>query len=293
MKSPIPWLVTAAGVCFGQGSPGGALQQLAAAEPPANSPIVLHYRETPIFLGPHEHSVTAIAFSPDGKTLATGASDGYLRFWDPATGRLKSIHGEDATRGIHGLAFSPDGRRVAVVGALFGKEAVLWDTTSGRIAQEFEEQAGSSSAASPDAAFIYKGKPINFRVLSIVAFSPDGRIAATAADGVVLRDAQSGSVVATLKQPAKGVKAIAFSPDGKTLATAADDKKVRLCSVPAGVLEATLDGPTQPLGAVAISPDGMRIVATGSGNRSILSRTPIGYLWAWERAGGPPRKTEI
>lgn len=296
MKSPATWIVTSAWFYFGYLSPELVLAQKAAAKPPTNPPIVLHYRETPIFLGPHEHSVAAIAFSPDGKTLATGAADGYLRLWDCATGRLTSIHGEDATRGIHGLAFSPDGRFVATVGGLFGKEAELWDTASGRIAREFEEQAGGLNAAGPDAApFIYKGKPIDFRVLHAVAFSPDGQILATAPDGVVLRDARSGSILATLKQPAKGVKAIAFSPDGKTLATAADDKKVRLWSVPAGALETTLAGPTQPLAAVAISPDGKRIVATGSGKRSILSRdeTPIGYLWSWDRPSGPARRIEI
>jgi WD40 repeat protein len=71
-----PWKMAAACVYFILLSPG---LLLATARPEANPPLVLQYRETPIFLGPHEHSVTAIAFSPDGKTLATGANDGYLR----------------------------------------------------------------------------------------------------------------------------------------------------------------------------------------------------------------------
>ncbi len=296
MKSSFPWFVTLAGICLGTWLLGLVLGQGVVAKPPATAPIVLHYKEGPTFLGPHEHNVTAIAFSPDGKTVATGSGDGYLRFWDVTTGRLRSMHADDATRGIDGLAFSPDGRQVAMVGGLFGREAMLWDAASGRIAREFEDPANAvySTASLRDTApFIYKGKPIVFRVLSAVAFSPDGRNLATAPDGVVLRDAQSGSVVATLDQPAKGVKAIAFSPDGKTLATAADDKKVRLWSVPGGALEATLDGPTQPLVSVAISPDGKRIVAASSGNRSLFDRTPVGYLWSWERSGGTARKMEI
>ena len=107
----------------------------ATAKTPANPPIVLQYREIPIFMGPHEHWVTAIAFSPDGKTLATGADDGYLRLWDAGTARLKSMHSDDASRGVNGLAYSPDGRQIAAVGGLFGKEALVWDTASGRIAQ--------------------------------------------------------------------------------------------------------------------------------------------------------------
>ena len=86
--------------------------------------------------------MATIAFSADGKTLATGSADGYLRLWDAATGQLRSIHGEDATRGIDGLAFSPDGRTIAAVGGMFGKEAELWDTASGRIVQEFAEPTG-------------------------------------------------------------------------------------------------------------------------------------------------------
>src|SRR4029453_2668502 len=100
--------------------------------------------------------------------------------WDATTGRLKSIHGDDAMRGIHGLAISPDGRFIAAVGGLFVKEAVVWDTVSGRIARELDDPAPP-----PDPPpFLYKGQPTAFRLRSAVAFSPDGRILATAPDGV-------------------------------------------------------------------------------------------------------------
>lgn len=269
---------------------------LAARRAPAGPPIVLSYRECPVFLGPHEHSVAAIAFSPDGETLATGAHDGYLRIWDVATGKLRSIHSDDATRGIQGLAFSPDGSLVAVVGGSFGKEVTLWDIASGRIAHEFEEPAGSAGTAKSapeDAPFIYKGRPTDYRVLTAVAFSPDGRTLATAPDGVVLRDVQSGGVIATLAQPSQGVKALAFSNDGKTLLTAAEDKQVRLWSVPVGELQATLDGPTQPLVAVALSHDGSRIVATSTGSRSLFDQTPVSSLWSWELPSGTARRIEL
>ena len=284
-----------AAACVGLGC---SVLVVAVAKPPVEPPIALGYRDTPIFMDAHESNVAAIAFSADGKTLATGS--GSLRLWDAATGRLRSIHSDDATRGVAGIAFSPDSRSIAVVGGLFVKEAELWDTASGRIVQEFAEPAG----AGPAAPFTYRGKPTDFRIRTGVAYSPDGRILATAPDGVVLREIASGNILATLNQPAKGVKAIAFSPDGKLLATAAEDKKVRLWSIPEGKLQATLEGPTQPLSSVAFSPDGQRIAAAGSGKRSILSRdeTPVGFLWSWgpldasaefKHLRGPDRKIEL
>jgi len=264
---------------------------LAAAKPATGPPIELHFRDSPIFLGPHEHWVQAIAFSPDGASVATG--EGSLRIWDVASGRLKSIHADDAMRGIHGLAYSPDGRIVAAVGALFGREALLWDTSTEKLVQDFVEPTAAPGAATSAAAFLYKGQSINYRVLSAVAFSPDGRIVVTAPGGVVLRDAQSGKVIATFDEPAKGVKALAFSADGRMLATAAEDKQVRLWSLPENRLLTTFDGATQPLVSIALSDDGGQITALSTGKRSLFDEAPVSYLWSWERAGGSPRKFSL
>src|SRR5262245_40111030 len=94
----------------------------ADAQPPAQGPIVLVYRESPIFLGPHEHWVNSIAYSPDGEMLATGSDDGYVRLWDSKTGQLKSMFGDDAGRGIQSIAFSPHKHLIAVVGIRFGED---------------------------------------------------------------------------------------------------------------------------------------------------------------------------
>ena len=267
-----------------------------SADKKPSEPIVLLFGESPVFLGPHEHWVKAIAFSPDGKTLATGAVDSYLRFWDCATGQLKSIRGDDSTRGFHAVAFSPDGRSVAAVGGLLDKEVVIYDATPQALSRAFDAHGGafdSEPVATGAAPFLYKGKPIDFRAGSAVAFSPDGHILATAPGGVVLREPTSGKVLATLKQPAKGVKAVTFSPDGKLLATAAEDRKVRLWSMPDGSLVSTCDGPTQALGAVAFSPDGARMAATSNGSRTILDQSPVSYLWVWELPASRARKIEL
>ena len=74
MKSKTHWIVTATCVCIGCSLLGLIL---VAAKPPAEAPITLHYRDTPVFLDPHESNVSALAFSADGQTLASGS--GFLR----------------------------------------------------------------------------------------------------------------------------------------------------------------------------------------------------------------------
>ena len=258
-------------------------------------PLVLHSVTRPIFFGPHENSVTALAFSPDGTMLATGAQDGLLRIWDAQSGRLKSLHGDDAVRGIDGIAISPDGRAVAVVGGLLGRDGVIWDLASDRIAQEFDQPAGAVDAAtSPNTPpMIYEGRTIVFQVIHAVAFSPDGSVVATGGDDVILRDVQSGKVTTNLPCRGQEVTALAFFADGKTLATAGNDKQVRLWSIPDGELKETLDGATQPLTSIGISSDGTRIAATGSGKSSWLDSASMGALWVWDRPDGPVRQIEM
>jgi len=66
----------------------------------------------------HRRGVKAIAFSPDGKTVLTGSSDGTARFWDVATGKPLGMPLQHPFREVRAVAFSPDGQRVATAGEL-------------------------------------------------------------------------------------------------------------------------------------------------------------------------------
>ena len=174
----------------------------------------------------------AAAFSPDGTVLATGS--GYdIELWDAATGqRTATLSGH--SHPIRSLAFSPDGTVLASGGA---DAILLWD-----LAAQTSTATISVSAAS-------------------VAFSPDGAtLSSGSGDGVRLWDAATQTEVATYRHSdagwGPGVNAVAFSPDGILVASGGDDTTVRLWNVETGENVAVLEGHGDPVESVVFSTDG-------------------------------------
>jgi eukaryotic-like serine/threonine-protein kinase len=200
----------------------------------------------------HGDEVHAIAFSPDGRRLATAGANGQARLWDISTGSTLSRPLKHEAP-IRVIAFSPDGRWLATA----GDEAMIrrWDALAG-------EPVGEPI---PDEA------PV-----TALCFSSDGsRIAATNGPGQpFLWDAATGRPVHAPDRSRARVCAVAFSPDGVTLAVACDDGEVTLREAATG---RPLGEPLEhgsPVGALGFDADGRRLL-TGSRD---------GNVWLWDLA---------
>jgi WD40 repeat protein len=165
------------------------------------------------------------------------------RFWDWYYVRRQCAGGQFTLTHAGGMAFSPDGRRLAAI--RLGGGVGVWDVGSGQEVRSF--------TCGPDMA-------------RCVALSPDGRLlAAGGSHGRVLLwdTGSSGEEVRALEGHSGEVKAVAFSPDGRLLASAGEDRMVRLWDVPAGKEVRALRGHTSVVMSVAFSPDGRRLASGG------------------------------
>jgi WD40 repeat protein len=195
----------------------------------------------------HSAQVFSVAFSPDGKKLASGSMDNTVILWDLATGKPEKIL-KGHTGWVLSVAFSPDGRKLA--SGSRDNTVILWDINSGR------------------AEKILKG---HTSIVFSVAFSPDGKKLASGSwdETVILWDIDSGKVEKILKDHKGNVNSVAFSPDGRKLASGSADNTVILWDLATGKAEKILKGHTEQVWVVAFSPDGRKL-ASVSWDRTVI-----------------------
>jgi WD40 repeat protein len=259
-------------------------------------------------LGRQVDSVWAVAFSPDGRFVASaGRRDGGIHLWDVNTGAEVFRFGPAHKGGISRLSWSADGKLLASGGGSFDPSLHLWAAATGRHLWKMggEDDFIDGLALSPDGRLLASaGRNGNLRLWDAtrgterpaprdgrgtsVAFAANSRVLAWAGgDTAGLWDAVAGKPLGPIG-PASPATAV-FSPDGRTLALSSNDGHVGLWEVATGQCRLILFGHATQVHALAFRPDGRALAGAGV-DGSVLIRDLVGL---GPGDGGPLPEAEL
>ena len=258
-----------------------ATTQPTATQPAATQPSAI------TFSG-HTSFANCVAFSPDGKRLATASADQTAKVWDAASGKeLLTMKGHSGE--VTCVAFSPNGKWLAT--ASHDQTVKVWDAANGQESLTLKGHTGviTSVAFSADGKRLASAsydktvilwdattgrltRTFNGHTLAVmgVAFSSDGKWLASAGSDFSVRvwEAANGQAKHALSGHSKSVTCVAYSPDGKTLATGSQDQTVRLWDADNGKEKLTLTGHSGGVFSVAFHPDGKRLLSVSGGREA-------------------------
>ena len=236
--------------------------------------------------------VTSIAFSPDGKLLASGNDSSGVCLWDSFAGeQLYALKGQADQ--IDAVIFSADGQRVVAAG--FDEAIRIWDTRTGELSRTIVSPRSvpnqllrgdrsniTALALNPAGAVAAAGLNGEIKVWNLesgnvvqefadiagICFSHDGRLMGISKDdSIQIVEMASGRLLSSLTDQGEKLwartKTMAFSPDGRFFASTGTDGTIRIWETESGEVVRRLKGHTSGIAAIAYSPDGRFIVSGG------------------------------
>jgi WD40 repeat protein len=227
----------------------------------------------------HQGTVTSLAFSPDGKILASSGFDLFVKFWDVGTRRLIGQISIADTPNF--LMFSPDGRKLAVASNL---EVTLIDPFSMKIEQPIQAAGGDRLAFSPDNSYVYVKSSGTIKIIDLNA----NIVTLTFPDPFTLvptvEVAADGSIIGVTYETPEAVDGFVISPDGAQIITYTIDRSLDGATSAKNVRLATWDSKTgkyqseikfsgDQIQAMEFSPDGT-LLAIGNNDQ----------VWLWDTA---------
>jgi WD40 repeat protein/serine/threonine protein kinase len=282
----------------GSSGPSAAGASTAAGSPTAAASGSFHPLGAP--LSGHTDRVQAVAFAPDGRTLATSGDDDTARLWDTSTpshprplARLSGF-----TKPVQAVAFSPDGRTLATgsedhnarlwdvsnpgrprpLATLTGHTGEVWDLEFSPDGKTLATASGDQTTRLWDVTDPASPRPLGVPLASgngqvwSVAWSHSGLVLATGShDGTIrlwdVSDRETAHIMGTLTGHAKAAMSVAFAPNGHILASGSTDDTVRLWDVSDPAVPRAAARPltgSAEVWSVAFTPDGRTLASAGA-----------------------------
>ena len=230
----------------------------------------------------HDHGVWSVAFSPDGKILASGGGDTNIRLWDVATGKETAV-----LKGHKGrpqfLSWSKDGHRLASASnELGGGGAKLWDVDQQKELQGWDEKISGFDSVAMDPAGKYVTAGNSFGAIvwdsatgaeirrlpghaECLALSPDGKVLAMGyEDQVSLVNTETWTTLRSLTKAPDPIQRIAYGSDGKTIISGARGGTIATWDPTTGKMVTSIKVQSNSIGAIDFGPTA-KVVAVNNG----------------------------
>ncbi len=264
-------------------------------------PSIAYAGEKPAVVLKHDGWVAAVAFAPDGKTLASAGADNVVRLWEVGTWNPKGVL-KGHTDCVTAVAFSPDNKSLA--SGSFDRTARLWDVERRASQKTFTEHEGAvlSIVFHKNGTRLITGGIDGVLILrsietlgrdsfrghkswanSLAHDRNDTVNASGSSDGTVALFNRKGDPV-ILEGGAGEVRCVAFSPDGKLLAAGNRYHTVRVWDVATRKEVKTLTGHMSDVWSIAFSPDGKTLAAADTDWKK-ASKVKLWDTTTWKERG--------